>query len=85
MKIKRLGPIDWLVALERLSVGAYHLLSTLWYKDIDISDNTLREETGFGVSTHRKHKRELLDKHYLSNKQIGKGVYRYYVGDNTNG
>lgn len=83
MKIKRLGPVDWLVALDRLSVGAYHLLSTLWFKDFEISDKSMMAETGFGVSTHRKHKRELLDAGYISNKQIGKGKYRYHIGESV--
>ena len=83
MKIKRLSQIDWLVALDQLSVGAFHLLSTLWYKDIEISDKAMMDETGFGVSTHRKHKRELLSSKYISNKQIGKGKYRYHIGENV--
>ena len=85
MKIKRLRPIDWLVALDRLSVGAYFLLSVLWHKDIEISDNTMMDATGFGVSTHRKHKRELLDKRYITGKQIGKGIYVYRIGEDVNG
>lgn len=83
MKVKRLTPIDWLTALDRLSVGAFHLLSTLWYKDLEISDKTLMIETGFGVSTHRKHKKELIDARYIASKQIGKGVYRYNIGENV--
>ena len=85
MYIKRSIPIDWLVALDRLSPGAYVLLSILWYKDIDVSDESMRIESGTGVSTHRKHKRELFDKGYLKNKQTGKGVYVYHIGESING
>jgi len=81
MIIKRVKEIDWLVALDRLSPGAYYLLSTLWYKDLDVNDDTMRNETKVGISTHRRHKNELCNAGYLKNKQIGKGKYIYYIGE----
>lgn len=81
MKIKKITPIKWEIALDKLSAGAYFLLSVLWHKDIDVSDKAMMDVTGVGVSTHRKHKRELLDNGYIVNKQIGKGAYRYHIGE----
>jgi len=75
-------PIDWLVAMDRLSVGSFYLLNVLYRKDIDVKDATLMKETGFGLSTHRKHKKELIDNGYLTLKQIGRGEYKYKIKDN---
>ena len=51
-----------------------------------VSDKSMMEHTGLGLSTHRKHKRELVAGKYLAIKQVGKGVYKYNVGEDvTNG
>lgn len=83
MRIERLSTIDWRTAMDRLSVGAFYLLNVIYRKDIDISDENLMRITGYGISTHRKQKKELLDYDYLSIEQIGKGVYQYTVRDNN--
>jgi hypothetical protein len=81
MNISRLSPIDWLSAMDRLSVGAFYLLNVIYRKDIDISDENLMNITGYGISTHRKQKKELLDCNYLTIEQVGKGTYQYTVKD----
>ena len=83
MKIHRLSPIDWLNAMDRLSVGAFYLLNVLYRKEIDISDNDMMECTGYGISTHRKQKKELIDNNYLAIKQVGKGLYKYELKDSN--
>jgi len=83
MHIERLSPIDWLTAMDRLSVGAFYLLNVIYRKEVDISDENLMGLTGYGISTHRKQKKELLDCDYLSIEQIGKGVYQYTVKDSN--
>ena len=80
MNITRKRNIYWDEAVEELSVGAYYLLSVLWYKRMPISDKSMMACTGYGLSTHRKQKRELVAKNYLAIKQTGKGVYSYLVG-----
>ena len=81
MKIERLSPIDWLNAMNRLSIGAFYLLNVIYRKDIDITDESMMGHTGYGISTHRKQKKELLDSNYLTIKQIGKGRYKYTIKD----
>jgi len=82
MKIVKLTPINWLQALERLSVGAFYLLNVMYRKDIDINDKELMLATSYGVSTHRLQKRELMDWNYISSDQVGKGRYEYTIGEN---
>jgi len=79
MKVKILEEIDWDNAMESLSVGAFYLLNVLYRKDIDINDTTLMKHTGYGISTHSKHKKELINKNYLQIKQIGKSTYQYFL------
>jgi len=67
--------------MDRLSIGAFYLLNVLYRKDIDISDSTMMEATGYGMSTHRKHKKELIDTGYLQVKQVGRGEYKYTLKD----
>ena len=81
MKITRVTPIDWLTALDTLSVGAFYLLNVLYRKDIHVSDDVLRSVTGYGVSTHRLQKKELIDKNYLALVQVGRAEYEYSVSD----
>lgn len=81
MDINRLSPIDWLSAMDRLSVGAFYLLNVIYRKNINISDASLMNATGYGISTHRKQKKELLDCDYLIIEQIGKGTYKYSIKD----
>ena len=84
MKVLKVSTINWLLAMDRLSVGAFYLLNVLYRKDISVSDNSLMEITGYGVSTHRKQKKELLEGSYMVVKQIGKGRYKYLVGEGVN-
>jgi len=81
MNITKKRELDWQECLNTLTPGAYYLLSVLWYKDFPVSDKAMMEHTGIGLSTHRKHKRELLDRGCLTIKQTGRGVYMYEVGE----
>ena len=85
MKVQKKRQIIWEKAIDSLSAGAYYLLAILWYKDIDVSDKSLMAITGTGISTHRKYKKELIDKGYVRSNQIGKGIFRYKVGEAING
>jgi hypothetical protein len=85
MLIQKKRQILWTKAIDTLSAGAYYLLGVLWYKDIDVTDKTMREVTGYGVSTHGKYKKELVDNGYLVINQIGKGKYKYIIGEAVNG
>ena len=80
MNITRKRDVCWDVAVDELSVGAYYLLSVMWLKRMPISDKSLMSCTGYGLSTHRKQKRELVAKNYIAIKQVGKGVYKYLIG-----
>lgn len=80
MYVVKESSINWLDSMDRLSVGAFYLLNVMYRYDIDINDNSLMEKTGFGLSTHRKQKRELIENGYLTIDQIGKGVYEYKLG-----
>ena len=80
MKVSKGTQVDWAIALDNLSVGAFYLLNVLLRKDVHISDKQLMAQTGYGLSTHRKQKRELMDKNYLMLEQVDKGVYKYTVG-----
>lgn len=79
MNVIKLSSINWLNAMNELSIGAFYLLNVLYRKDIDVNDENLMSETGYGVSTHRKHKRELLSQDYLLIVQEGKASYQYTV------
>ncbi len=81
MNITRMREVSWDIAMNDLSVGAFYLLNVLYRKDMPISDKSMMACTGYGLSTHRKQKRELIDKQYLAIKQVGKGVYKYLIGD----
>jgi len=81
MKINIISKIDWLTAMDRLSVGAFYLLNVIYRKDIDINDKALMHATDYGVSTHRLQKRELMNCNYLISKQVGKGCYSYSIGE----
>ena len=81
MKIQRLSRIDWVKSMDRLSIGAFYLLNVLYRHDMDITDEALMGKTGVGVSTHRKHKKELIDTGYLSIAQVGKASYKYTIED----
>ena len=81
MYITRLSDINWLASMDKLSMGAFYLLNILDRKDINISDVSLMKESRLGLSTHRKHKKELIDEGYLSVAQVGKGEYQYSIGD----
>ena len=85
MKIQKGRQILWVRAIDRLSAGAFYLLNILWYKDIHVSDKALMTITGVGLSTHRKRKKELIDNGYLLSKQVGKGIYKYIIGERVNG
>jgi len=78
MNVSKLSPIDWLNAMDRLSVGAFYLLNVIYRKDMNISDESMMSITGYGVSTHRKQK---LDCDYLTIAQVGKGTYQYTIKD----
>lgn len=80
MKVKKTSGIDWLDAMSNLSIGAFFLLNILYRYDIDVSDCSLMEISGVGLSTHRKHKRELVDEGYLLISQVGRGIYLYSIG-----
>ncbi len=77
MKIYKLTPIDWLTAMDKLSIGAFFLLNVMYRRDIDMNDNTLMNSTGLGVSTHRMHKKELINSGYLLIDQVGRGKFKY--------
>lgn len=81
MNITRVRAIDWDKALDTVSVGAFYLLNVLYRKDMPMSDKSMMACTGYGLSTHRKQKRELIDNKYLAIKQTGKGIYSYLVGE----
>ena len=84
MIVKRAVEPQWVTALYKLSHGAFFMLNVLWYDDFEVSDKSLMARTGVGMSSHRKHKKELSDAGYLKNRQVGKGVYRYHIGENVN-
>ena len=84
MKVRKGKQVLWVRAIDVLSAGAFYLLNVIWYKDVDMSDNALMAITKLGVSTHRKYKKELIDNGYLHVKQVGKGRYRYLVGEKVN-
>ena len=75
------NPINWSIALDKLSNGAYVLLSVLYHKDIYVTDELLMHFTGTGMSTFRKHKKELTTNGYLETKQSGRAKYNYIVQD----
>jgi hypothetical protein len=81
MNITKVRAIDWDIALEKLSVGSFFLLNVLYRKNMPMSDKSMMACTGYGLSTHRKQKRELIENNYLAIKQTGKGVYSYLVGE----
>jgi len=81
MNIHITSKIDWLESMSNLSIGAFFLLNILYRFDIDISDDSLMNITELGVSTHRKHKKELIDAGYLHIEQVGKAAYKYTIGD----
>jgi len=83
MYITRLSSIDWLASMDRLSIGAFYLLNVLYRYDTEVSDEKLMEKTGLGVSTHRRHKKELVDTGYLTIEQVGRGEYSYTIGDSN--
>ena len=85
MIIRRALEPQWVSALYKLSHGAFYMLNVLWYDDFEVSDKSLMARTGVGMSSHRKHKKELADNGYLTKSQVGKGRYRYNVGENVNG
>jgi len=85
MHVSKAGTIDWAVALDVLTPGAFFLLATVWFKTIEMSDVAMMKETRFGTSTHRLQKRELVRRGYLSVSQVGKGEYAYKVGEDLNG
>ena len=78
--IKKTG-IDWLMAMSRLSIGSFFLLNILYRHDIEISDHAMMEISGLGLSTHRKHKKELIDCKYLAITQVGRGEYQYTISN----
>jgi len=82
MSVIKTTKIDWLNSMSRLSLGAFYLLNVLYRYELKVaSDDTLREITGLGLSSHRKHKKELMDIGYLQVNQVGRGIYRYTIGD----
>jgi len=81
MNITRTSKIDWRGSMERLSIGAFYLLNVLYRYDVNVSDERLMEITQLGLSSHRKHKRELVDSGYLTINQTGRGKYHYTVGE----
>ena len=81
MNIVKKRDLDWSECLNVLTPGAYYLLSVLWHKDFPVSDKSMMEHTGYGLSTHRLHKRELINGNFLAIKQVGKGVYKYLIGE----
>ena len=83
MNVNKMSKIDWLSSMDRLSVGAFYLLNAIYRKDISISDEALMQVTGYGVSTHRKQKKELIDNGYLTLTQVGRGTYQYDVKDSN--
>lgn len=85
MQVDKTGTIVWTTALDTLTPGAFFLLATIWFRDLDMNDLSMMRATKFGTSTHRLQKRELVQEGYLSVSQVGKGEYRYKVGENLNG
>ena len=81
MLLNKQSGIDWLKSMDKLSVGAFYLLNTLYRRDVDISDASMMDLTNYGESTHRKQKKELIETGYLSIEQVGKGTYEYTVKD----
>ena len=75
------GKVDWNKALDILSHGAYFMLATLKYKNFHVTDETIMALTGSGLSTHRKHKKELMQRGFLSVLQTGRGKYHYTIGE----
>lgn len=67
--------------MDKLSIGAFYLLNTIYRRELDMNDITMMEHTAFGESTHRKQKKELIDTGYLAIEQIGKGTYQYTLKD----
>jgi hypothetical protein len=83
MQVIKLSAIDWLASMDRLSIGSFYLLNVLSRYDLDVTDIALMGKTSLGVSTHRKHKKELIDKGYLTIEQIGKAEYQYSIGESN--
>lgn len=73
-------PINWHVAVGNLGPEAFYMLAILYYKITEASDKSIMAQTGFGLSKHRKYKRELMDACYLTIDQIGRAKYLYTIG-----
>jgi len=80
MKIQK-SKIDWKEAINDVSPNAYHLLSVLYYLDVDGMDAEILSNVQYGKSTYDKAKRELVNKGYLKVVQVRRHTYKYIVGD----
>jgi hypothetical protein len=67
-------------AIRKLDAEAFYMLSIIYYALDTASDEAIREVSGFGLSRHRKFKKQLVEEGYLTVEQIGKAKYRYIIG-----
>ena len=73
-------PFDRRQAILQLSAESYYLLDTIYYGVEQASDKSIMDITGYGLSRHRKYKRDLITKGYLLVTQTGRAQYEYTVG-----
>lgn len=73
-------PFNRKQAILQLSAEAYYLLDTIYYGIDQASDKSIMNITGFGLSRHRKYKKDLISKGYLLVTQTGRAQYEYTVG-----
>ena len=74
-------PVDWDNAIIRLSSEAFYMLNVIYRLMESVTDESIRDKTGNGLSKHRKIKKELIVNSYLSVEQVGKSKFKYIVGD----
>jgi hypothetical protein len=67
-------------AVDKLDAEAFYMLNIIYYVLDSASDEAIREVSGFGLSRHRKFKKQLVANGYLNVEQVGKAKYRYIVG-----
>jgi len=73
-------PFDNKLAITALGSESFYLLHTIYYGTTTVSDKILMDITGYGMSKHRKYKKDLMDKGYLLINQVGRAQYEYTVG-----
>ena len=81
MKVNK-SSIDFSKALY-LDANAYKLLATMYYIDVESSDDNYLALMEFGLSTYKKAKRVLVSEGWLQVTQIDRHIYEYKIGEPT--